>query len=168
VTFVTRTEEFQKWKQEGSELLSKFEAQLADKMLAVETLTAEIEVLRADIEEMRSTLPRAATRVSNPTTTRAVLQGMARVAPDAAPPSVRVSSNASVADVVRAVLEVANFPIPAKAVIQLVNGVRETVSEDVHRALYRLKEAGEVEVTGTRPNSLYAIKEAQTAIQLAK
>ncbi len=53
-------------------------------------------------------------------------------------------------------------------VIQLARGIRDMSPEDVHRALYRLKESGEIEVTGVRPNRLYALKEAQTAIALAK
>jgi SOS-response transcriptional repressor LexA len=93
---------------------------------------------------------------------------MVRIAPSASPPSVRVAPGATVPDIIRAALEASGGPVPAKTVIQLARGIRDMSPEDVHRALYRLKESGEIEVTGVRPNRLYALKEAQTAIALAK
>ena len=149
-------------------MLARFEAQLADKLAEIADLTVEAEGLRADIAEMRATLPRTAPRSTEPVTMRAVLQGM----PSIVIRDVEVPPDANTMDLVRAALEASEGPVPAKVIVERVNGIRETDPTNVHRALYRLKEAGEVDVTGTRPNSLYALKpaqaEKQTALQMAK
>jgi hypothetical protein len=160
---VTTLEEFQHWKQEGSEMLARFESQLADKLAEITDLTVEVERLRAAIDELRSSLPRTAPRTSEPVGMRAVLQGMPSIV--VRPPE--VPADAPIIDLVRATLFVAESPQSAKAIVMKVNRLRETTPADVHRALYRLKEAGEVEVTGERPNRLYAMRPEQTEKQTA-
>jgi Fe2+ or Zn2+ uptake regulation protein len=88
---------------------------------------------------------------------------------EAAARAVRVAPDATVIDVVRAVLAVADRPLPAKAIYQLVAAHhRDSSPSDVHRTLYRLKEAGEVDVTGERPNRLYVLREVQTVLAMTK
>ncbi|HZL18959.1 MAG TPA: hypothetical protein VFG23_14560 [Polyangia bacterium] len=165
---VPHREEFQKWKQQGSDLLAQLEDLLSAKIGEIELLTSEVEELREEIAELRSSLPRSAPRTSEPVGMRAVLQGMPSMI--VRPPE--VPADASIINLVRAALMVADGPEAAKVVCARVNGLRDTSPADVHRALYRLKEAGEVEVTGERPNSLYALKpeepEKQTALPMAK
>jgi len=164
---VTWKEELLKWKQDGSELLAKAEGQLVAKTREREALDAEIEQLRVVISEMRSTLPPSAERVGNPMPTAAVLQGMASPMPRPGSTLVKVPPSAPIADVVRAILAAADGPKAAKDIIGLVASVRDVQATDIHRAIYRLKEAGEIEVFGERPNSHYALKRREQQTSLA-
>lgn len=64
-------------------------------------------------------------------------------------------------DVVRAVLAVADHPLTAKTIIQLVAAHHpRSGPKDVHRALYRLRKAKEVDISGERPNRSYSLTAA--------
>jgi hypothetical protein len=164
---VTRREEIQQWKKSGADLLAQAEADLAEKLAEIELLKSEADGLRADIAEMRAALPRSAPRAGEPATAASVLQTLAAVS-ESPTRAVRVATGATVIDIVRAVLAASDEPIPSKAVIDFVRVHRQGASaKDVHRALNRLKKARKVEVSGTRPNSLYALKEANGSLPLA-